>query len=145
MKRKANAIWKGSGKEGNGILNGPSGVLKATPFSFKARFENESGEAGTNPEELIAAAHAGCYSMQLSFMLNANDFTADTLDVDVIIEMEEKDGGFAFKHIQLNLDAKVPDISEDEFKSIANKAKDFCPVSKALSSVPLDLKITFSN
>lgn len=145
MKRKANAIWKGSGKEGSGVLNGPSGVLNETPFSFKARFENENGKAGTNPEELIAAAHAGCYSMQLSFMLNANSFTADTLDVDAIIEMEEKDGGFAFKHIQLNLDAKVPKISEEEFKQIAQKAKDICPVSKALSSVTIDLNITFSN
>lgn len=145
MKRTAKAIWKGSGKEGNGSLHGPSGVLDETPYSFKSRFENEDGKKGTNPEELIAAAHAGCFNMALSFALNEKGYTADELSTEATIKVEQQDDGFAFTQITLELHAKVPEVSENEFKEIAEGAKSGCPVSKALSSVPIELSIQFTN
>lgn len=145
MKRKANAIWKGSTKEGVGSLTGPSGVLDETPYSFKARFENEDGKLGTNPEELIAAAHAGCFNMALSVVLGEEGYKPDELNTDAIIQLEKKDGGFEITSIKLNLSAKVPEINEDKFRELANAAKEGCPVSKALKSVPLELTIDFKN
>lgn len=144
MKRRATSIWKGSGKEGAGQLSGPSGVLDQTPYSFKSRFENEDGKKGTNPEELIAAAHAGCFNMALSFALNEEGYTAESLATDATITIEKNDDGFAFTSINLKLEAVVPEISESKFKEIAASAKAGCPVSKALSNVPIELEISFS-
>jgi len=145
MKRKANAIWKGSAKEGIGSLTGPSGVLDKTPYSFKARFENEDGKLGTNPEELIAAAHAGCFNMALSVALGEEGFKPDELNTDATVIVEKTDGGFEMTSIELKLSAKVPEIEESKFKELANGAKEGCPVSKALKSVPMGLKIEFKN
>jgi len=142
MKRKANAIWKGTGKEGTGTLNGASGVLKDTPYSFKTRFENEEGKAGTNPEELIAAAHAGCYAMALSFALQEAGYTADELHTDAELTLDAVEGGFAITGIQLNLQAKVSGVEEPTFVKLAQDAKENCPVSKALQAVPIELDIT---
>ena len=123
MTRSATARWEGSGKEGKGVLNAPSGTFQDAPYSFSTRFENA---AGTNPEELLAAAHAGCFSMKLAFELNAAGFTADSLDTECHITL---DGG-AITTSALKLTAKVPKLDEAQFQEIALKAKNECPVSK---------------
>lgn len=145
MKRKVNAIWKGSAKEGAGSLTGPSGVLDKTPYSFKGRFENEDGKLGTNPEELIAAAHAGCFNMALSVALGQEGFKPDELNTNATVALEKTDGGFEITSIKLELSATVPEIEESKFKELANGAKEGCPVSKALKSVPMELTIEFKN
>ncbi|MAY22475.1 MAG: OsmC family peroxiredoxin [Flavobacteriaceae bacterium] len=134
--RKAEAQWKGSGKEGKGTLQTQSSVLENTPYSFGTRFEEAKG---TNPEELIGAAHAGCYAMQLSFLLNEADYTADTLDVSAKVLFE--DGSITT--VSLALSAKVPGIEEKEFQQIANKAKEVCPISKLLNA-KIELEATLN-
>ena len=143
MKRKANALWQGTGLEGTGTLNSTSKVLNDTPYSFKARFKNEDGTLGTNPEELLAAAHAGCYSMALSFALNNAGFTAEKLDTQAIVELEKSDDGFEVTHITLKLTGKVPGISSEQFLELANTAKENCPISKALKAVDISLEAVF--
>jgi osmotically inducible protein OsmC len=133
--RKASAEWKGSGKEGQGNLTTGSKVLNKTQYSFHTRFED--GEKGTNPEELIGAAHAGCFAMQLSFLLNEANFTATTLDVDATVTFE--DG--AITKVSLNLEGVVPNIDATQFEEIALKAKEVCPVSKVLNT-EIELKVT---
>jgi len=126
--RKASAQWNGSGKDGKGNLTTTSKVLEKTNYSFHTRFED--GEKGTNPEELIGAAHSGCFAMQLSFLLNEAGYTANTLDVDATVTFE--DGSIT--KINLNLKSDVPNINDDEFKEIAHKAKEVCPISKLLNT-----------
>ena len=133
--RKANAEWKGSGKDGQGNISTGSKVLDKTRYSFHTRFED--GEKGTNPEELIGAAHAGCFAMQLSFLLNENNFTATTLDVDATVNFE--DG--AITKVTLNLVGDVPEIDAEQFQQIAHKAKEVCPISKLLNT-EIELKVT---
>lgn len=142
MKRTAQAVWKGTGMEGSGILNSKSGVLNQTPYSFKTRFKNEEGKDGTNPEELIAAAHAGCFNMALSFQLVKAGFTADTLDTTATVNMAQVDGGFKIIGIELELTATVPDISKEKFDELATNAKKNCPISQALAAVPVTLSST---
>lgn len=141
MIRKANAVWNGSGKDGKGSLSGPSGVLDKTPYSFKTRFKNEDGKQGTNPEELIAAAHAGCFNMALSFQLGEAGFEPKSLHTEALLKVEEQDGGFAITSIQLKLKGEVDGISAEKFKEIAQQAKEGCPVSKALSAVDISLDV----
>ncbi len=136
--RKASAEWKGSGKDGKGNLTTGSKVLDGTTYSFHTRFED--GEKGTNPEELIGAAHAGCFAMQLSFLLNEANFTANTLNVDASVLFE--DG--AITKVSLNLEGDVPEIDAEEFDKIAHKAKDVCPISKLLNT-EIELKVTLKN
>ena len=126
MKRTATAVWNGSGKEGSGKLSTQSNVLKGTAYSYKSRFEEGTG---TNPEELIAAAHAGCFSMKLSFVLGGAGFTPDSIETSSTVTLE--DG--VIKSSQLTVKAKVPGISEDRFQQCAEEAKTNCPVSKALN------------
>ncbi len=139
FKRNASAIWRGTGPEGSGELNGPSGVLSSTPYSAAKRFANEDGKAGTNPEELIAAAHAGCYIMALSFGLTNAGFPPTELRCDATIDMEKGDAGWGFQKITLNLEAEIPGISAEKFQELANGAKAGCPVSKALAAVLIEL------
>ncbi len=139
FKRTATATWQGTGAEGTGSLNGPSGVLENTPYSAKKRFQNEDGKAGTNPEELIAAAHAGCYIMALSFQLTGAGFPPTELRCSATIDMDNSSGGWAFQKITLNLEAEVPGIDKAKFDELAAAAKTGCPVSKALSAVPIEL------
>jgi osmotically inducible protein OsmC len=127
MKRKSKAVWNGSGKEGGGHLTTASGVLKEKSYSFSSRFEE--GE-GTNPEELIAAAHAGCFSMKLSFVLGAAGFTPESIHTDCIITLEN--GTITTSHLVTK--AKVPGISKEKFIECANDAKSNCPVSKVLNA-----------
>jgi len=140
FKRTASAVWHGNGPEGSGILSGPSGVLNNTPYSARLRFQNEDGRAGTNPEELIAAAHAGCYAMALSFSLTNAGFTPETLRCSATLSMEKTDAGWSLTHIALQLEGKVPGISTEKFLELAEGAKKGCPVSRALSSVPISLE-----
>ena len=136
--RKASAEWKGSGKDGHGKLTTGSKVLDKTQYSFHTRFED--GEKGTNPEELIGAAHAGCFAMQLSFLLNEENFTATSLEVAAAVIFE--DG--AITKITLNLVGEVPNIDAEQFQQIAQKAKEVCPISKVLQT-EIELKITLKN
>ncbi|NNC50394.1 MAG: OsmC family peroxiredoxin [Flaviramulus sp.] len=136
--RKASAQWKGSGKEGKGALTTGSKVLENTQYSFHTRFED--GEKGTNPEELVGAAHAGCFAMQLSFLLNEANFTATTLDVGSTVAFE--DGSVT--QIVLNLEGDVPEIGEKQFQEIANNAKEVCPISKLLNT-KIELKVSLKN
>jgi osmotically inducible protein OsmC len=136
--RRASAEWKGSGKDGQGKLTTGSKVLNKTQYSFLTRFED--GEKGTNPEELIGAAHAGCFAMQLSFLLNEENFTATSLEVDAAVIFE--DG--AITKITLNLVGEVPNIDTEQFQQIAQKAKEVCPISKVLQT-EIELKITLKN
>ncbi|MAR44310.1 MAG: OsmC family peroxiredoxin [Flavobacteriaceae bacterium] len=129
MKRRINAIWKGDGSDGNGILNVQSGAFKDMPYSFKTRFENDNGTLGTNPEELIAAAIAGCFNMKLSFVLNEAKYSPEELNTDAVLTFE--DGKIL--SVELNLKGKVSNISEDKFNELANDAKDNCPVSGVLN------------
>ncbi len=145
LKRTASAVWHGTGAEGSGTLTGPSGVLADTPYSFKTRFQNEDGVAGTNPEELIAAAHAGCFSMALSFQLSGAGFPPTELRCAATIEMENKGSGFSFTQITLKMEAEVPGITQEKFMELANVAKAGCPVSQALSAVPISLDATLVN
>jgi osmotically inducible protein OsmC len=134
MIRHGSAVWNGTIKEGSGTVSTPSGVLNNTPYSFKLRFEDESGTNGTNPEELIAAAHAGCFSMALSGQLTRAGFTAESLATSAALTLEQKDGGFAITKVHLTLDAKVPGITAEQFDELANAAKAGCPVSKVLNA-----------
>ena len=135
MKRIAEAVWNGSGTKGSGTLTTPkSGAFTDLPYSVKLRFENEDGTKGTNPEELIAAAHAGCYAMALSVALEKNGFTADSIETKATLSLDQVDGGWAITKSALTLEAKVPDISDDKFDEIANGEKEGCPVSKLLDA-----------
>ena len=140
FKRTAAAVWRGTGQDGAGTLDGPSGVLSGTPYSAKLRFQNEDGKAGTNPEELIAAAHAGCYIMALSFQLSNAGFPPTELRCSATIDMDNSGSGWTFEKITLNLLANVPGIDTGKFMELANAAKAGCPVSKALSAVPIELE-----
>jgi osmotically inducible protein OsmC len=127
MDRTAKAQWKGDLKSGTGIISSGSGVLSNVPYSFKTRFEQGNG---TNPEELLAAAHAGCFSMALSLMLQNEGLKADSIETTCTISLEKEGDGFAIKRSQLDLKAKIPGASEDAFNRAANAAKEGCPVSK---------------
>ncbi|MDP4291933.1 MAG: OsmC family protein [Bacteroidota bacterium] len=137
MKRKSTAVWKGAGLEGQGTLSSTSGVLKNTPYSFSTRFVSEDGKAGTNPEELIAAAHAGCFTMALSFGLSEAGYPPSELVTDAVVSIGKEDGGFAIKSVHLEITGNVPHISEAKFLELVNVAKQNCPVSKALAAIEI--------
>ena len=129
MKRKITAIWKGDGPTGAGVLTAQSGAFNNMPYSFKTRFENDNGKLGTNPEELIAAALAGCFNMKLSFVLNESDYVPDELNTDAILTFV--DGKII--SIDLDLKAKVPGLDKEKFDELAEYAKENCPISGALN------------
>jgi osmotically inducible protein OsmC len=132
MKRSATAVWNGSLKEGNGNLTAPGGALRATPYSFASRFE--SG-AGTNPEELIAAAHAGCYAMALSAALGEAGFKPERLEATADVALENvPSSGWTVTTSHLTLKAKIPGIESEKFSEIAAKAKANCPISRLLNA-----------
>ncbi len=129
--RTADAHWNGPVQDGDGTVKLGSGAFEG-PYSFKARFEDGSG---TNPEELIAAAHAGCFSMALSAALTQNGTPPESIDTTAEVEIEMKDGDIFIPRIKLTTRARVPDLDEESFQGAANAAKDDCPVSKALAGV----------
>ena len=139
MKQKASAQWQGSLKEGTGTISTGSGALVDKPYSFKTRFE---GEQGTNPEELIGAAHAGCFSMAFSMILGSAGFTPDKIDTSATVTLEPKDGGFAITASHLDVTAVIPGIDDATFQDLAGKAKAGCPVSKLLNAtISMDAKL----
>ncbi len=142
MRRSGKAVWQGTGLEGSGSLTTPSGVLAEQPYSTKMRFADADGRSGTNPEELIAAAHAGCFAMALSFQLTGAGFPPSSLNVESVITMAQENNNWSMTGIVLTLDAVVPGIDDATFQEKANAAKVGCPVSKALSAVPITLEAT---
>jgi osmotically inducible protein OsmC len=129
INRKATAVWKGTGKEGTGTISTQSTVLENTQYSFNTRFAEGKG---TNPEELIAAAHAGCFAMKLSFELNEAGFTADELNATATVTLDPSKGQVTKSHIELK--AQIPNITADKFAEIAEKAKKECPISQLLNA-----------
>jgi osmotically inducible protein OsmC len=140
MIRKANVVWKGDGRTGTGAMTTQSGVLSDNPYGFKTRFENEPG---TNPEELIAAAHAGCFSMALAFVLQAAGFTAEEIRAEAAVSLDPDGDGFKISRSALTLRAKIPGIAEAQFLELAHAAEKNCPVSKVLNAeITLDAQLT---
>jgi lipoyl-dependent peroxiredoxin len=139
MERSAKAQWKGDLKSGGGTISSGSGVLSNTPYSFRDRFEQGPG---TNPEELLAAAHAGCFSMALSAELQKAGLKADSIDTTCKVRLEKEGDGFAIKKSQLELRAKIPNADQDAFQRAAQNAKEGCPVSKLFDTeITLEAKL----
>ena len=141
MDRSASAVWHGGLKDGKGTISTQSGVLKETQYSFSTRFENG---IGTNPEELIAAAHAGCFTMALSAQLGAANLTADSLETEATVSFGKVGDGFAITAIHLVTKAKIPGASEEAFNTAAQNAKNGCPISKLFkgnTEISLDAKL----
>ena len=139
MKRKGSAVWRGGLKDGQGAVSTESGVLSDTQYSFSTRFE--SG-AGTNPEELIAAAHAGCFSMALSKQLEDAGLRADEIRTTAAVTLEKTDAGFAITTVHLDVSARVPDADAAAFETAANNAKAGCPVSRLLKAeITMDARL----
>lgn len=131
MKRKASARWQGGLKDGKGTISTDSGVLSDTQYSFSTRFEEG---AGTNPEELIAAAHAGCFSMALSGQLGNAGMTAESIDTTATVRLEKTDAGFTITAVHLDVTARIPGAADDAFQTAASNAKKGCPVSRLLNA-----------
>jgi osmotically inducible protein OsmC len=131
MIRKASAVWQGTGRDGTGALTSQSGVLKETPYSFKTRFEDSPG---TNPEELLAAAHAGCFTMALAFAIQREGFTPQELNTEAAVSLDQDGAGFKITKSALTLRAKAPGLSEAKFKELAEAAEKTCPVSRVLNA-----------
>jgi len=131
MQRKASAVWKGGLKDGKGTVSASSGVLSNTPYSFATRFENA---AGTNPEELIAAAHAGCFSMALSAQLGQAGLTPESINTTATLSLDKLEAGWAITAVHLDVTARVPEADDAAFQKAAENAKSGCPVSKVLNA-----------
>ena len=139
MKRKASAVWKGGLKDGNGSISTDSGVLSDTQYSFSTRFEDG---IGTNPEELIGAAHAGCFSMALSGQLGNAGMTAESINTTATVTMEKTDAGFTVTEVHLDVTAKIPGASQEAFNTAANNAKTGCPISRLLNAkITMDARL----
>ncbi|MEQ9665808.1 MAG: OsmC family protein [Phycisphaerales bacterium] len=139
IKRRASAKWQGGLKDGRGAISTQSGVLKDQPYGFSRRFGDEPG---TNPEELVGAAHAGCFTMALSLVLGEAGFTAEEMTTDAVVSLEQVDGGFAVTAIALTLKARIPGIDDAKFQELAETAKTNCPISKLLSTeISLDASL----
>ena len=128
--RKATAVWSGGLKDGRGAISTGSGVLSEQPYGFASRFE---GQPGTNPEELLGAAHAGCFTMALSLILQEAGHKAERMETSADVTLEQVEGGFAITAIKLTLRANIPEIEDAQFQELADKAKAGCPISKALN------------
>ncbi|WP_428666181.1 OsmC family protein [Reyranella sp.] len=131
INRTASAAWSGGLKDGKGSISTESGALKAHPYGFAARFE---GQKGTNPEELLGAAHAGCFTMALSLILSEAKLTATQMDTTAKVTLEQVEGGFAITAVHLTLKAKIPGADQKTFEELANKAKAGCPLSKVINA-----------
>ena len=138
--RKAEAEWSGGLKDGAGKIKFGSGTFEG-PYNFSSRFE---GGAATNPEELMAASHAGCFSMAFSLFLGMANFTATRIHTTAAVKLEQVGGGFDITHIQLTMEAEIPGIANEQFQELAKQAKENCPISTALKAVPIDLTATLA-
>jgi osmotically inducible protein OsmC len=140
MKKKAWAVWKGGIKDGGGSISTETGVLKEAPYGFKSRFENGPG---TNPEELIGAAHAGCFSMALSLILGEANLKADKIETHAEVTLDKVGDGFEITASHLTVVASIPGATAEKFEELANKAKAGCPVSKLLNAkITMDAKLS---
>jgi lipoyl-dependent peroxiredoxin len=142
IQKHGSAHWVGGLKDGKGEISTESGALKSHPYGFNTRFE---GVPGSNPEELIGAAHAACFTMALSKSLGEAGLTAESLDTKAVVTLDKVGDGFEITAIELNLRGSVPDTDVAAFSDIAEKVKTACPVSKALSAVPISLNISFGS
>lgn len=131
MKKTASAHWQGDLKQGKGTISTESGALKENPYGFNTRFEDTPG---TNPEELVGAAHAGCFSMAFSMLLGEEDFTPDSIDTKATVTLKKQNDGFSITAVHLKMQARIPGIDQAKFEEIAKKAKIGCPVSKLLNA-----------
>lgn len=139
IKKSGSAKWTGTLKEGKGHVSTQTGVLSDQPYGFNTRFE---GAKGTNPEELIGAAHASCFSMALSMVLGGHDLTADSIETTATVFLEEKDGGFHIPRVHLDVTAKIPGATEAQFADAAKTAKENCPISMLLTAeITMDAKL----
>ena len=139
MQRKGSAVWTGGLRDGKGTVSTQSGVLNNTQYSFATRFENG---VGTNPEELLGAAHAGCFSMAFSGQLEKAGLKADRISTDATVSLEKQDAGFAITSVHLAMTAKIPGATEEQFRTAAEGAKSGCPVSKLFNTkITLDAKL----
>lgn len=135
LKRTATAVWHGTGPKGTGSVSTLSGAMKDQPYGFNTRFASEDGQAGTNPEELIAAAHASCFTMALSFQITNAGQEPTELKTLATVEMEKQDIGWTIVHIHLDVTGQVPGIDAAKFEELAQTAKAGCPISRALGAV----------
>ena len=139
MKRGASAVWKGGLKDGKGTVSTESGVLSSTPYNFSKRFENENG---TNPEELIAAAHAACFSMALSLFLGQAGMTAESIETKATVSLDQVEGGFAVTSSHLETTVRIPNADKAAFEKAAETAKSGCPISKLLNAkITMDARL----
>lgn len=132
--KTASIHWEGRGKQGVGRVSTQTEALKAYPYGYASRFEDD--KRGTNPEELLAAAHAACFTMAFSFGCDAAGFATESVDTQAAVRLVLKGGGFSIEHIELRLEASVPGMDQATFQKVAAKAKQDCPLSKALAGVP---------
>ena len=139
MIRKSVAVWQGTGAQGTGTLDTQSGAFKGQPYSANARFVSEDGKAGTNPEELLGAAHAGCFAMALAYALAGAGHPATELKVTAAVDLQKGEAGWSVTQITLDLEGKVPGIDAAKFGELAEGAKKGCPISKALAATPIAL------
>lgn len=139
LKRTSTAVWRGTGPKGTGTISTLSGAFKDQPYSFQTRFAAEDGRAGTNPEELIAAAHASCFTMATSFQITNAGHEPTELTTVATVSMEKQDIGFTITNIHLELVGSVPGITAEQFQTFADNAKKGCPISRALASVPITM------
>lgn len=143
MKRKAQAVWRGAGKDGRGTITTGSGAMSEQPYSTLTRFEDESGRAGTNPDELLAAAHASCFTMALAYQLSGAGHAPEELSTDAVLTMERGDAGWDITSSHLSVKGRVPGVSREQFVELAAKAKEGCPVSRALSlDISMDAELS---
>jgi lipoyl-dependent peroxiredoxin len=139
LKRTSTAVWHGNGPKGNGTLTTLSGAFKDQPYSANARFVSEDGKAGTNPEELIAAAHGGCFTMALAFQLTNAGHEPTELRTVATVSMEKQEPGWTITNIHLEVEGKVSGVAADQFQTLADNAKKGCPISRALASTNITM------
>lgn len=144
LKRSSSVVWHGSGPKGSGTISTLSGAFKDQPYSVNTRFQSEDGKAGTNPEELIAAAHAGCFTMALAFQLTTAGHDPTELRTTAVVSIEKQDPGWTITGITLDVQGKVPGITGEQFQSLADTAKKGCPVSRALAATPISMTAKLS-
>jgi osmotically inducible protein OsmC len=144
LKRSSSVVWRGSGPKGSGTISTLSGAFKDQPYSVNTRFQSEDGKAGTNPEELIAAAHAGCFTMALAFQLTNAGHEPTELRTTAVVSMEKQDPGWTITGITLDVQGKVPGINAEQFQTLADTAKKGCPVSRALAATPISMTAKLS-
>ena len=139
LKRNSTAVWRGKGPTGTGTLTTLSGAFKDQPYSANSRFQSEDGKAGTNPEELVAAAHAGCFTMALSFQLTNAGLDPTELKTVATVSLEKQEPGWTITNIHLDVEGNVPGVAADQFQTLAENAKKGCPISRALASTNITM------